>query len=272
MKKDIRMIGLDLDGTSLLGTSEMAPRVRRAIEKALAAGIVVLPATGRQFTNVPGTMRDIPGMRYALTSNGAKIYDLSTGKEIYENCFTDAKALEILEFLYQFELLMGVYIDGVGYTDFLSPEFEQILSKENIEYLNSTRVFVPDLAEAIRSNGAVEKFAVLFIQEEERKRAFEMSRKREDITTTSSFHANLEINAKTANKGEGLVQLGRILGIEREQIMAIGDESNDIVMLQTVGYGVAMGNAPEEVKQIADAVTLSCQEDGVAAAIEAILA
>ena len=79
---------------------------------------------------------------------------------------------------------------------------------------------------------------------------------------------NLEINAPGVNKGMGLIQLGRLLGIEREEIMACGDGNNDLMMLKEVGFGVAMANGADEVKEVADYITLSNEEDGVAAAIE----
>ena len=79
---------------------------------------------------------------------------------------------------------------------------------------------------------------------------------------------NIEVNAKGVNKGRGLLILGELLGIRREEIMAVGDGSNDIAMLREAGLGVAMENATDEVKAAADAITLSNDREGAAAAIE----
>ena len=83
-----------------------------------------------------------------------------------------------------------------------------------------------------------------------------------------SLKYNIEVNAAGVNKGSGLVELGKRLGIEREEIMAFGDGDNDEPMLREAGFGVAMANAEEKVKATADYITGSNEEDGVAKAIE----
>ena len=79
---------------------------------------------------------------------------------------------------------------------------------------------------------------------------------------------NLEINAAGVNKGKAMIELGKLLGISREEIMAFGDGNNDLKMLKEVGTGVAMENAISSVKEAADYVTLSNDEEGVAKFIE----
>ena len=88
------------------------------------------------------------------------------------------------------------------------------------------------------------------------------------LELVGSLQYNIEINAAGVNKGTGLVNLGRMLGIRREEIMAFGDGDNDIAMLREAGFGVAMANADEQVKAAADYITLSNEEEGVAEAIE----
>ena len=83
-----------------------------------------------------------------------------------------------------------------------------------------------------------------------------------------SLQYNIEINAVGVNKGTGLVNLGKMLGIRREEIMACGDGDNDIAMLKEVGFGVAMANAEEKVKAVADYITESNNDEGAAKAIE----
>ena len=83
-----------------------------------------------------------------------------------------------------------------------------------------------------------------------------------------SLKYNIEINAKGVNKGTGLVRLGRLLGIPREEIMACGDGDNDTAMLREAGFGVAMANAEEQVKRAADYITSGNEEEGAARAIE----
>ena len=88
---------------------------------------------------------------------------------------------------------------------------------------------------------------------------------------TSSFQNNLELNWITADKGKGLMHLAEHLGLDASDTIAFGDSSNDLSMLRAAGIGVAMGNASEEVKSACDAVTLTNDQDGVAAYLEQLL-
>ena len=108
----------------------------------------------------------------------------------------------------------------------------------------------------------------LFADMEEREAAWRELEREPDLELVGSLRYNIEINAAGVNKGTGLVNLGRLLGIKREEIMACGDGDNDTVMLREAGFGVAMGNAEEQVKEAADHITLTNEEEGVAEAIE----
>ena len=88
------------------------------------------------------------------------------------------------------------------------------------------------------------------------------------VEISGSSKRDLDVNAAGANKGIGLVRLGEILGIQREEIMACGDSFNDLEMLQEVGFAVAMGNAEDSLKEVADYITDTNDNHGVAKAIE----
>ena len=114
----------------------------------------------------------------------------------------------------------------------------------------------------------MDKVHVMFRDRTERMQAFDEANRVEGVTTTCAISNNIEVNALGVNKGEGLVRLGKLLGIERDEIMACGDGMNDFEMLKAVGFGVAMENAMEEVKQAADYITDTNENNGVAKAIE----
>lgn len=270
---EIKLIGLDLDGTTLDQNKSIRPRVKRAIQKAIEKGIIVMPATGRQLSGIPAEFLEIPGVKYALTANGAMVYDLENQTELYTDYFTPKTALSLVEYLGDKEIMVTLYQDGKGYTPELNFDgFEEIIAPNLIEYMKSTRVEVDDLAKMIEQDGKkLEKFSILFKDEDLRVKTWQELEQRGDNCTTSSVPMNLEINTATANKGIALLELGKKLGIAREEIMAVGDGGNDAEMLKAVGFGVAMGNATEELKQIADFVTDTCEQDGVAVAIEKIL-
>jgi Cof subfamily protein (haloacid dehalogenase superfamily) len=109
---------------------------------------------------------------------------------------------------------------------------------------------------------------LLFNDMQERLRAKKELEQLPFVEVSSSLERNLELNRKGGNKGNGLLALAEHLGVAREQIMACGDSDNDYSMIKAAGLGVAMGKGLEEIKKMADKVTLSNDQDGVAYAIE----
>ena len=109
---------------------------------------------------------------------------------------------------------------------------------------------------------------MFFAREEERQKAFTELEKVPDLAVTCSLVNNLEINDRSCNKGDALLNLGKILDISLDQIMACGDGNNDYEMIKQAGTGVAMENGEPGVKKIADFITKTNDEEGVAFAIE----
>ena len=138
------------------------------------------------------------------------------------------------------------------------------------EYVRSTRTVVPSIVkwygEAERDADETAAYGLRSMQDIERAR-----KELEEIpglVLTGSLGNNIEINAQGIDKGIGMIELGHRLGIDRDEIMACGDGDNDLEMLKAVGFGVAMGNAEESVKAVADYVTDTNEEEGVAKAVE----
>ena len=267
----IKMIGLDLDGTLLTDRKEFTDRSKRALRTAIDRGIVVLIATGRPLTGIPEEIRNFPGMRYALTSNGAKVMDVWENRVVDEHLLSAKLAEKALEICGKYDTLQEVYYDGVSYAPAdkrdMIPRYHK--NPNMWEYMRKTRTWVEDIFRMVReSDRGLDKIQMLFADMEERTKAWQELSEVEGLELVGSLGYNIEINAAGVNKGAGLVSLGRLLGIRREEIMACGDGDNDLLMLKEVGFGVAMANAEEEVKKAADYITLSNEEDGVADAIE----
>lgn len=139
------------------------------------------------------------------------------------------------------------------------------------EFLLKTRTPVDNIEEFVRAfNQPVDKFNLFFKTAEERQQAWNDCAVY-GFHVTSSFEQNMEVNATTANKGMALKALAQQLNISAQQIMAFGDNLNDMTMLRYAGHPIAMGNAVTEVKDLATYVTKSNLEDGVAYAIEKLL-
>lgn len=271
MEYKIKMIGLDLDGTLLTDKKELTERTRKAVSSALEQGVVVLVATGRPWLGVPEELRNFPGMRYALTSNGARIIDTLENRVIEEHLLSPDLAKKALEICGKYDTLQEVYFDGQGYApaDKMACVEKYHKNPSMCEYMRKTRIPVKDIFELVeKENRGLDKVQALFADMKERSQAWRELKTDSGLELVGSLKYNIEINAAGVNKGTGLVNLGRLLGIRREEIMACGDGDNDEVMLREAGLGVAMANAEEQVKAAADYVTLSNEEDGVAVAIE----
>ena len=135
--------------------------------------------------------------------------------------------------------------------------------------MKKTRIPVADVTDLVeKENRGLDKTQALFADMGERQQAWEELENVDGLALVGSLKYNIEINAAGVNKGTGLVALGRMLGIRREEIMACGDGDNDTVMLREVGFGVAMANAEKQVKEAADYITESNDEEGAAKAIE----
>lgn len=271
VKRKIKMVGLDLDGTLLNDKKELLPYTKDVLRRAVDQGIIVLVATGRPWLGVPEELRNFPGMRYALTSNGARIIDRDENRVIEEKLLSPELARKALEICEKYDTLQEVYFDGQGYA-----QADKMLHVEKYhknpnmwEYIRTTRIPVEDIFALVeKENRGMDKTQALFADMDERAKACKELEDVEGLELVGSLKYNIEINARGVNKGTGLVNLGRILGIRREEIMACGDGDNDTAMMREAGFGVAMENAEEQVKQAADYITSGNEDEGAAKAIE----
>ena len=269
--KHIKMIGLDLDGTLLNGRKEVTDHTRKILEQAIAQGIIVLVATGRPLTGILGQVRAIQGMQYALTTNGARIYDLLQDRTILEHPLSGEKAKKVLKIAGKYDTLQEAYFDREVYAqeDQLKRISHYHKNPHMWEYVRATRTAVPSMIEWYEECGRdADKLQLMFADMQELAHARKELEEIPGLVLTGSLGNNIEVNAEGIDKGIGILELGRRLGISREEIMACGDGDNDLEMLKAVGVGVAMGNADAYVKAAADYVTDTNEEEGVAKAVE----
>lgn len=271
MEQKIKMIGLDLDGTLLNEKKELLPYTKEVLRRALDKGVVVLIATGRPWMGIPEELRTFPGMRYALTSNGARILDIREGTVLIEQLLSRESAKKALEICGKYDTLQEVYYDGQGYASAdKMAHVEKYHHNPNMwEYLRTTRIPVQDIFRLVdEEERGLDKVQALFADMNERRLAWDELSRVDGLELVGSLGYNIEVNAAGVNKGTGLIELGKLLGIKREEIMACGDGDNDTVMLREVGFGVAMANAEDQVKAAADYITDSNDNEGAAKAIE----
>lgn len=277
----VKLIGLDLDGTVFDNKKRISDRTKGAMEAAIKQGVVVVPATGRPVAGVPEEFVALEGIKYALTANGAAIYDLQTGECVYQDVMNTELASKVISELQKYDVMVDAFIAGMGYVEasVLERRDEFAMSEVIKQYILNTRKTVDNLPEYIKENHCqVEKITVNFKLNGEEKEGLEgLLHKNEVLSVLSDYPqlvfvsgvpTNLEITMATADKGNGMVKLGEYLGIKPEEIMTCGDSENDLAMIQAAGFGVAMANGTEEVKEAANYITDSNEEDGVAKVIE----
>ena len=272
MKMRTALIGFDLDGTLLTTEKRLTEYTKDVLKRAYEKGILLVPATGRPLSGIPGEVLDLPGVRYVISANGGRIIDTKQQRLIYEELVPPDTAQKILDIFGRYDALREIYYDGVGYAqeDFLKNISRYMEHPPMAEYVLNTRRPVPDImAKFEKENRGVDKVQGLFVSVEDRDRALADMRDVRDVSVTGALEKNIEVNAAGVNKGTALKILGELLHIRPEDIMAFGDASNDLAMIQAVGTGVAMENGIEEVKQAADHVAPPNDADGVARFIEA---
>ena len=250
---------------------KLTPYTRSVLLRAVEAGIIVLPATGRPFSGLPKELVDFPGIRYAVTANGGRIVEVKTGRALYESLVPFETAGKVLDVFERYDTLREIYYNGLGYAqeDELRSVGRYISSPQMAEYITATRIPVPDVrAKFEAERQSLDKVQGLFATVADRDAAREELKAVAGIEVTGALDKNIEVNAEGVDKGKALIWLGKHLGIRKEEIMAFGDSSNDLKMMKGVGIGVAMANAREDVKEAADYITASNDEDGVAHFIE----
>ena len=275
MKQKIRLIAFDMDGTVLDDHKRILPETKEIFTRAAEHGIVLLPATGRHFCGAVDVIRELDAVKYVMTCNGAGIYDNDSGRCLYEESMELASFLPLLKRLDELEVAADPFVKGKALMNERKWSLvkEMNLSPELEQYMWTSRKRVPDLLSALRSQGDdVEKLTINFVVEKDGTRR-DYDKVLSILSDFPEYNAvpggmyNIEVTKKGISKGSGLRWIGEYLGISTEEMIAFGDSGNDLAMLETAGIGVAMGNAEKEAKEIADYVTKTNNENGIAYAL-----
>lgn len=269
----IRLVAADMDGTLLNRERQITQYTQDVIRRAVSQGVIFAPATGRAVNALPQELKDMKEIRYGIFSNGATIYDLKEKKVLYKNQFEQKRILELMDFLKQFDVMQSYSLNGQSYAtkaDMENVDYYQ-LDPNTQAIIHNSRKLVDDLEGFLKEHDesdTVEKITLLFRTMEERAKVWKVLEEFDDIQYSSSLPKNIEISKKGCNKGDGLLHLAQSLGIKQEETMGCGDADNDRELLECAGFSVAMENGLDSMKAIADYVTVTNQEDGVAKAME----
>lgn len=269
----IRFLAMDLDGTILTSDKKVTERTRNAIIRAGEAGIEPVIVTGRPLKGLPEELLDIPQIRYAITSNGAVTSILHTGQNLRTALIPPEDAALICRIPQEQGLLYNIFIDGAGYSD--PDTYRKLIDSYTgtvlEDYVRKSRRSTDHLQELILHSRGIENIWMLCGENEYCEHVSTYITEHFSFHTIFAGHMDIEVGAPGADKGEAVTELAGMLGISREQILAIGDNTNDLGMLKAAGICAVMGNAPEAVKQMADLTADHNDRDGAAKIIEQFL-
>lgn len=263
----IKLVAIDIDGTLLNSNKELTARTKEVIAKAKTQGVKVVLATGRPY---PGVVESLKALNleengdFVITYNGSLVQASDTQKTISSYGLTYAEFIEIEALSRQLKVHLHTIDRENIYTanHHISPytmhevgltgmhlyyrSIDQMT--EELEIVKMMMIDEPEILDE-----AIAKIPDWF---------------KEKYTTAKSAPFYYEILHPQANKGQALSDLAAHLGIKQEETMAIGDNENDLAMIEYAGIGVAMGNAVPALKAVADIETLSNDDEGIAAIFE----
>jgi 5-amino-6-(5-phospho-D-ribitylamino)uracil phosphatase len=265
-----KMLVCDIDGTLLNSQGQLSDGVVQAIREATAQGVVVTLATGRQLRSVMHIVERLGVSVPIILANGAVIADPLNKKTILHRPLPWPTAHAVLDVIREHKLWSSVFTHTFEGTDTfydLEPGF-----REAYLFIHKDTPFVQQIDD-LKSLTHLEPLKVLLVERPERVKPLADDlrelQKHHDFSLIVSDHdfpgyTFLEVFDPASTKAIGIAQLAETLGIEQSEIVAVGDNVNDLEMILYAGLGVAMGNATEQLKEIADWTTRSNDEDGVA--------
>ena len=291
----IKCIALDLDRTTLDSQGHLSEENRTAIESAVADGVHVVVASGRSLDSLLAEITDITGIRYAITSNGAAVYDLSERKCLRQFKMTPASVEDILRHMEpervkdvygnaseipeaemsEIEISYEAFIDGKAFAEsrYVADPVRFGAMPQAISYIQGTRAPIEDMRTFICEHKSELDCIDLVVKNEDMKRKLwkNLQESVRDVYITSSVRQLLEISHRDAGKESGAKFLLEYLGLTREELAAFGDGDNDSGLLKYAGIGFAVANASLECRDAADEIVASNDDNGVAQGINKIL-
>lgn len=284
-----KLVAIDLDGTLLNSYGEISNENMEAIKKAKKSGAKVVLTSGRANSAIENFACEIGADEYMISGNGAAIYDLQKRETIYNKYLSKEKILDIIEICEQNSMYYNVYTERSVITKSLNYNtlYYHSENQEKSEEKQTKIDIVENIPEYIKKieNKNFLKITVcdndknifrgiINILKKDRSidvlEVSHMSRKLIKYGTEEKLieYFYTEISNKNVNKWSALEFLMKHCEINRKEVMAIGDNINDIEMIQNAGLGIAMGNSSPKIKEIADEITISNDENGVAKVLQ----
>lgn len=261
-----KLIALDMDGTLLNSDKQISEPNKEAIRQARAAGVTVVLASGRPLEGMQSKLEELQidsDKDFVLFYNGSMVKNVATGEIIHEQIIDGKAAKKIARLADKLGVFVHAFSKEFG---LITPQNNPYTDIEaNINGLNITEMNFDALAD---DHPIIKTMIVAEPSELTKAIAALPATLHDEFTIVQSAPFFLEFLNPASNKGIGVAAIAEYLGIRAEEVICMGDAENDHHMLKYAGLGIAMANAMEETKQIADYITDSNNDHGVATAIE----
>ena len=257
-----KLLALDIDGTLLNDKRELTDRTVEAIKRAIESGVHVTLCTGRPIQGVKWLVEKLGIITPVITYNGAEIVDPASGEILFKNQLLPEDAVKIAEWGMDRGVTLIVWSQGdlYGYP-----------MNERVDFYKQIALTEPKEVTDIK--GLAEKgiTKIIWFDEVERINQLKTQLNKSDFKSVTYVTSNpkfLEFFNSEVSKRISMERLCDLIGVTKEETVAIGDGYNDVPMLEGAGLSIAMGNAPDDIKALCVAVTDDNNNDGVAKAIE----
>jgi Cof subfamily protein (haloacid dehalogenase superfamily) len=272
-----KMVCIDMDGTLLGKGRKISKESKEVIKEIHEKGVEIVVTTGRIYNNAAYYSHILGVESPVIAANGAIVREKHTNKVIYENPINTEECIKLVEMLYKMKFIFHFYtLDGI----YCGNEFTKFATKlymtKQVGYDNLKIKYsvIKDLEKwkefFRRTNGQITKCIAFSIKPNKIIKLKKELDKLNGIVYFGAGSRSVEINNKGVSKGKAVKALADYYGFKRDEVVCIGDNENDISMIEYAGFGVAMGNAIEPVKELADYITDTNKENGVAKAIKKI--
>lgn len=267
----------DMDGTFLTSRKEVSARNLAALDALASAGMAFVPCTGRPLQGILPELMNHPSVHHAICANGAAIFELdpqnrtlAAARRIHQVTLPRARARAIWDVARGRDVTFDIFADGHCYLrrDLYERIGEFVSDPFVAQSMAQNRIPVDtDPAETLANVQVLERVSVYWRDPRDRDEILAGLAGIDGIEVTRSFPTNIEIMGTGASKGAALTWLCDHLDIPVGEAVAFGDNQNDISMIEAAGTGVAVANAEPEVRDAADAICASNDENGVGAFI-----
>lgn len=256
-----RLISVDLDGTLLNSEKKVSKENREAIRKFTDAGGFVVPNTGRSLFEMPAEVRELPGVRFLICSDGSDIYDKETDTHISLG-MDRAQAGAVYREIAAYDTFIMLHYGDNTYVDLERTDDETMAHYGMDEFFRAQAHACPHVADFdnfCKTREDTGMICIFFADLDERQACREKLLGMGYCVVSTASH-NLEVFSSKAGKGNAITALANHLGIPKEALIAVGDGENDVTMFEAVGLALATANGRDFVKEAADAVICTNDE------------